>query len=294
MDAAGRGVHSPLGDAAPTLVYAGRDFRRWAPAPRGPTLRGDERRASEAAPGRARAGPGPRPQAALHARLDRGRLLLRDRGGRGLPPLRRGRGPDERRPAVLRPRGRRDRVSGALVAAALAGRRGAVRDRAHRVLGVVRGRRCDRGVHGRRAPPCGGGARDRRPRAVRSRRSTWPSTPRRSPVRRQPRDRAVRRSAGSSRAGCSCAPGASSCSRCANAPSARRPSSSCGSSRPGSAERARIAREMHDVLAHRISLLSLHAGALEFRPDAPAGRGRARGRRHPRRAPTRRSRTCGP
>ncbi|MEV0156979.1 histidine kinase [Micromonospora sp. NPDC050686] len=36
-------------------------------------------------------------------------------------------------------------------------------------------------------------------------------------------------------------------------------------------ERTRIAREMHDVLAHRISLLSLHAGALEFRPDAPAG-----------------------
>ena len=36
------------------------------------------------------------------------------------------------------------------------------------------------------------------------------------------------------------------------------------------AERERIAREMHDVLAHRISLLSLHAGALEFRPDAPA------------------------
>ena len=34
-------------------------------------------------------------------------------------------------------------------------------------------------------------------------------------------------------------------------------------------ERARIAREMHDVLAHRISLVSLHAGGLEFRPDAP-------------------------
>jgi signal transduction histidine kinase len=33
-------------------------------------------------------------------------------------------------------------------------------------------------------------------------------------------------------------------------------------------ERARIAREMHDVLAHRISLLSVHAGALEVRPDA--------------------------
>jgi len=35
------------------------------------------------------------------------------------------------------------------------------------------------------------------------------------------------------------------------------------------AERRRIAREMHDVLAHRVSLLSLQAGALEFRPDAP-------------------------
>ena len=35
------------------------------------------------------------------------------------------------------------------------------------------------------------------------------------------------------------------------------------------AERRRIAGEMHDVLAHRLSLLSVHAGALEFRPDAP-------------------------
>jgi signal transduction histidine kinase len=35
------------------------------------------------------------------------------------------------------------------------------------------------------------------------------------------------------------------------------------------AERRRIAREMHDVLAHRVSLVSLHAGALEFHPDAP-------------------------
>jgi signal transduction histidine kinase len=35
------------------------------------------------------------------------------------------------------------------------------------------------------------------------------------------------------------------------------------------AERRRIASEMHDVLAHRLSLLSVHAGALEFRPDAP-------------------------
>ena len=32
-------------------------------------------------------------------------------------------------------------------------------------------------------------------------------------------------------------------------------------------ERTRIAREMHDVLAHHISLLSLHAGVLTFRTD---------------------------
>lgn len=34
-------------------------------------------------------------------------------------------------------------------------------------------------------------------------------------------------------------------------------------------ERTLIAREMHDVLAHRLSLLAAYAGALEFRPDAP-------------------------
>jgi len=33
--------------------------------------------------------------------------------------------------------------------------------------------------------------------------------------------------------------------------------------------REEIAREMHDVLAHRLSLLSMHAGALEYAPGAP-------------------------
>ncbi|MET7335829.1 histidine kinase [Nonomuraea sp. NPDC005650] len=34
------------------------------------------------------------------------------------------------------------------------------------------------------------------------------------------------------------------------------------------AERRRLAREMHDVLAHRLSLVATHAGALEYRPDS--------------------------
>jgi signal transduction histidine kinase len=43
------------------------------------------------------------------------------------------------------------------------------------------------------------------------------------------------------------------------------------------AERERIAREMHDVLAHRLSLLAVHAGALEVRRSAPEAERRAAG-----------------
>ncbi|MEU8362476.1 histidine kinase [Nonomuraea sp. NPDC048882] len=38
------------------------------------------------------------------------------------------------------------------------------------------------------------------------------------------------------------------------------------------AERRRLARDMHDVLAHRLSLVATHAGALEYRPDSSPDR----------------------
>jgi signal transduction histidine kinase len=44
-----------------------------------------------------------------------------------------------------------------------------------------------------------------------------------------------------------------------------------GLERARAGERARIAREMHDVLAHRLSILSLHAGALAHRTDLSPG-----------------------
>ncbi|MFC5199995.1 MULTISPECIES: sensor histidine kinase [Streptomyces] len=43
-----------------------------------------------------------------------------------------------------------------------------------------------------------------------------------------------------------------------------------------SAERARIAREMHDVLAHRLSLLMLHSGVLQLREEGMSAVGRDR------------------
>ncbi|MCM4078498.1 sensor histidine kinase [Paractinoplanes hotanensis] len=44
-----------------------------------------------------------------------------------------------------------------------------------------------------------------------------------------------------------------------------------------SSERERLAREMHDVLAHRLSLLAVHAGALEVRREASGDEQRAAG-----------------
>lgn len=55
----------------------------------------------------------------------------------------------------------------------------------------------------------------------------------------------------------------------AQAQSTRREQEALGES-ARSAERARIAREMHDALGHRLSLIAMHAGALESRSDLSA------------------------
>ena len=67
---------------------------------------------------------------------------------------------------------------------------------------------------------------------------------------------------------CSCGRGASCCCRCRSGRSGAEDEQHLRVREAQLAERARIAREMHDVLAHRISLLSVHAGALEFNPAA--------------------------
>jgi signal transduction histidine kinase len=55
----------------------------------------------------------------------------------------------------------------------------------------------------------------------------------------------------------------------AQAQSTRREQEALGDS-ARSAERARIAREMHDALGHRLSVIAMHAGALESRNDLSA------------------------
>ena len=93
------------------------------------------------------------------------------------------------------------------------------------------------------------------------------------PGRRQLRARADLRPAdhrsSSSAGGCSSARSASWCSRCASAPSGSRPSSGCASSRrarpSGAGSRARCTT----CSPTACRCCRLHAGALEFRPDAP-------------------------
>ena len=78
--------------------------------------------------------------------------------------------------------------------------------------------------------------------------------------------RRLRRPAGLGRV--TCRPAERCSPRCGNGPNGPRPSRTAGSPRPGSRRRTRIAGEMHDVLAHRLSLVATYAGALEYRPDS--------------------------
>ena len=143
----------------------------------------------------------------------------------------------------------------------------------------------------------------RRPRACRAHRRS-PSAPRRWPARSSrsalTRDVAaahdqrppVLRRAVVLRDAARCA----SCATAATAP--RRSSRSCGSRAPrrprrrALAERGRVARDMHDVLAHSLSALALQlegARLLAARPRRrPRGRGRDRARAPPRRRRARR------
>lgn len=72
-----------------------------------------------------------------------------------------------------------------------------------------------------------------------------------------------------SRGACSSVLGVCSSPPSASGPDAPRPIGSLHAERARLAERTRIAREMHDVLAHRISRVALHAGALEVALDLP-------------------------
>ena len=73
--------------------------------------------------------------------------------------------------------------------------------------------------------------------------------------------------ASSPRSACTSVPAASCSPTCRTAPSAPSASRSSRSPRAQANERTRIAREMHDVLAHRMSLVAMHAGALAYRDD---------------------------
>jgi signal transduction histidine kinase len=78
--------------------------------------------------------------------------------------------------------------------------------------------------------------------------------------------------------GCSSTSAASSSCRCADRASRAETEAQLRAEQAQQRARDEIAREMHDVLGHRLSLLSVHAGALEFRPDASPRRSPGRPR----------------